>query len=37
MQQRLTSTFGQAQKKAGTTLTNFFDVNISWGKKNCQW
>jgi hypothetical protein len=34
--QRITSTLGRAQKKkAGTTSTNFFDVNISWGP-NCR-
>ena len=38
MQQRITSTSGQApppSKKAGTMLTNFFDVNISLPPKAC--
>jgi hypothetical protein len=35
MGQRITSTSGRAQKKkAGTTSTNFFDVNIFWGQKS---
>ncbi len=35
MGQRITSTTGRAQKKkAGITLTNLFDVNISWAQKS---
>jgi hypothetical protein len=34
MGRRITLTFGRAKKKPGTTSTNYFDANISWGRKS---